>query len=184
VAQDRAGQNDAVFRPWCVCGLTSRCSRRRPRRFAPRAPRLNPIVRCSSSHSLDARLAIEYPSRPTLIDSGMCARPTLIAPEPRLLILGSQSAPAGPHYLHRAVAWWMTVLVRAGEQLPAHRTTGGINNFIRRVWPDFPRSPPRYHGVIARKTRRITRGVPATGSLHIMWAPVQSMWAGRTCQNQ
>src|SRR5262245_53131507 len=27
------------------CGLTTRCSRRRPRRFAPRAPRLNSIVR-------------------------------------------------------------------------------------------------------------------------------------------
>jgi hypothetical protein len=135
-------------------------------------------VTCCGLHYLSGRLAIEHPSWPTIIDSGGCSQPTLSAPEPRLLILGSQSAPAGPHYVHRAVASRMTALVRADGRLPTPRTTGGINTLIRRVLPDFPRSPPRYRGVIARKTRRITRGVPATGSLQIMWAPVQSMWAG------
>jgi hypothetical protein len=41
---------------------------------------------------LSVGLAIEHPSRPTLIDSIGGARPTFIAPEPTLLILGSQSS--------------------------------------------------------------------------------------------
>ena len=45
---------------------------------------------CSGLQYLDARLAIEPPSRPTIIDSGSCSRPTFIAPEPTVLILGSQ----------------------------------------------------------------------------------------------
>ena len=55
---------------------------------------------CCGSHYLTARLAIEHPSRPTIIDSVGCSRPTLFAPEPRLLILGSQLAPAGSHDVH------------------------------------------------------------------------------------
>ena len=58
----------------------------------------------SGSQWKNARLAIEHPPWPTIIDSVGCSRPTLSAPEPRLLILGSHSAPAGSHYLHRAVA--------------------------------------------------------------------------------
>ena len=37
-----------------------------------------------------ARLAIEPPFWPTIIDSVGCSQPTFSAPEPRLLILGSQ----------------------------------------------------------------------------------------------
>jgi len=55
--------------------------------------------RCSGSHYLHARLAIEHPSRPTIIDSGTCSRPILSAPEPTLLILGSQSSPTDSYYL-------------------------------------------------------------------------------------
>jgi len=54
--------------------------------------------RTSGSHSLDARLAIEHPLWPTIIDSDACSKPTLSAPEPTLLILGSQSCLAGSHY--------------------------------------------------------------------------------------
>jgi hypothetical protein len=86
---------------------------------------------CSGSQWKRARLAIEHPSWPTIIDSGTCVRPTLIAPEPRLLILGSQSTPAGSHYLHRAIAWRMTALVRADGGLQTPRTTRGINHLIR-----------------------------------------------------
>ena len=68
-------------------------------------PQMPVTSTCSGSHYLTARLAIEHPSRPTIIDSVGCSRPTLFAPGPRLLIRGSQSAPAGPHDLHRAVAW-------------------------------------------------------------------------------
>jgi hypothetical protein len=82
---------------------------------------------CSGSHYLTARLAIEHPSRPTIIDSVGCSRPTLFTPEPRLLILGSQSAPWGSHYLHRAKAWRMTALVRADGRSQAPQKTGGIN---------------------------------------------------------
>jgi hypothetical protein len=53
---------------------------------------------CSGSHSLDARLAIEHPLWPIIIDSDACSKPTLSAPEPTLLILGSQSCLAGSHY--------------------------------------------------------------------------------------
>jgi hypothetical protein len=45
---------------------------------------------CCGSHYLNARLAMEHPSWPTIIDSGACVRPTSIAPEPKLLILGLQ----------------------------------------------------------------------------------------------
>jgi hypothetical protein len=45
---------------------------------------------CSGLQWKDARLAILPPFWPTIIDSGACVRPTFIAPEPTLLILGSQ----------------------------------------------------------------------------------------------
>jgi hypothetical protein len=48
---------------------------------------------------LSGRLAIEYPSRPTIIDSNQGFRPTFIAPEPTVLILGSQSSPTDSYYL-------------------------------------------------------------------------------------
>ena len=51
----------------------------------------------------------------------------MIAPEPRLLILGSQSAPWGSHYVHRAEAGRMTALVRADGRSLAPQTTGGID---------------------------------------------------------
>jgi hypothetical protein len=60
------------------------------------------VDNCSGSHQLSGRLAIEHSSRPTIIDSGACVRPTLSAPEPTLLHLGSQSAHAGSHSLQRA----------------------------------------------------------------------------------
>jgi hypothetical protein len=55
--------------------------------------------RTSGLHSLDARLAIEHLSWPTIIDSGTWSRPTLSAPEPTLLILGSHSCRLGSHSL-------------------------------------------------------------------------------------
>jgi hypothetical protein len=117
------------------------------------------------------RLALMAPSGPTVMDSAGCSRPTCSAPEPRVLILGSPSAPAGAHSWPRAVAWRMTALVRADGASHAPRTTGGRNPLIRRVLSDFPRSLPRYRRVSAEKTRRITRGGPATGSWQIRWAP-------------
>jgi hypothetical protein len=69
--------------------------------------------RTCSSHSLHVRLAIMAPSGPAIIDSVRCSRLTLSALKPRLLILGSQSWLVGSHYWHRAVAWWMTALMRA-----------------------------------------------------------------------
>jgi hypothetical protein len=77
--------------------------------------------------------------------------PTLSAPKPTLLILGSQSTPVDSHHLHRAIAWRMIVLVRAdgGSQTP--HTTGGINHLIRRVLPDFLLLPSRYRRVNAQK---------------------------------
>jgi hypothetical protein len=54
-------------------------------------------IKCSGSHSLDARLALEHPSWPTIIDSGAGVRPPLAAPEPTVLQLGSQSCRVGPH---------------------------------------------------------------------------------------
>jgi hypothetical protein len=131
------------------------------------------------------------PSGPTLIDSGACSRPTLSVPEPRLLILSSQSAPAGSHSLPRAVAWRMTTLVRADRGLHAPRATGGINNLIRRLWPDLLDKHPLHQPVIVRKTRRIiivtnnvSRRDTIAGPGSIMWAQVQIMWAGSTRQNQ
>jgi len=49
------------------------------------------MVNCSGLQWKDARLAIEHPSWPIIIDSGMCARLTLSAPEPTVLILGLHS---------------------------------------------------------------------------------------------
>ena len=51
----------------------------------------------SGLHYLKARLAREHHSRPTIIDSDRALRPTLTAPEPTVVILGSQSSPAGSH---------------------------------------------------------------------------------------
>jgi hypothetical protein len=109
------------------------------------------IATCSGSHYLDARLAIEHPSRPTIIDSGTCVRPTLSASEPRLLILGSQSCLVGSHYWHRAVVWGMTALMRADRGWQALRTTGRINHLIQRVWPDFPLYPHDIAGLTPEK---------------------------------
>lgn len=50
-------------------------------------------VNCSGAHYLNARLALKHPSWPTIIDSVVCSRPTLSAPEPRLLSQGSHSLP-------------------------------------------------------------------------------------------
>jgi hypothetical protein len=49
------------------------------------------IANCSGSHYLNARLAIEHHFWPIIIDSGRALRPTFIAPEPTVLILGSHS---------------------------------------------------------------------------------------------
>jgi hypothetical protein len=46
--------------------------------------------KCCGLHYLTARLAIKHPSWPTIIDSVGCSSPTLSAPEPTFLILGSQ----------------------------------------------------------------------------------------------
>jgi hypothetical protein len=53
--------------------------------------------RGSGSQWKDTRLAIEHPPWPTIIDSDRALRPTLSAPRPTLLILGSQSRRAGSH---------------------------------------------------------------------------------------
>jgi hypothetical protein len=50
-------------------------------------------VHWSGAHYLSARLALEHPSWPTIIDSILCSRPTLFAPEPGLLPQGSHSLP-------------------------------------------------------------------------------------------
>ena len=71
------------------------------------------IDKCCGLQWKRAWLAIGHPCWPTMIESVGCSRPTLSAPEPRLLILGSQSAPAGSHYVHRDEAWRMTVLEQA-----------------------------------------------------------------------
>jgi hypothetical protein len=70
------------------------------------------IPTCCGLQWKSIRLAIEHPFWPTIIDSGACVRPTFIAPEPTVLILGSQSCRVGPHYytasfLHDKSALWL-----------------------------------------------------------------------------
>jgi hypothetical protein len=97
---------------------------------------------------------------------------------------GVQATSPAPH---EARSWRMIAQTRSQGFAPrqtgsvarqssvqAPQTTGGISPLLRRVWPDFPLSPPQYRGVIARKTRRITWEVPPTGPLQIMWPPAQS----------
>ena len=91
--------------------------------------------RCSGSQWKDGRLAIEHPFRPTLIDSGRALRPTLIAPEPRLLILGSQSCLAGSDYCNGLGACQATVLGRAAGKGGGHdrRSRGQPFSFLVRL---------------------------------------------------
>src|SRR5512132_1037938 len=89
---------------------------------------------CSGSHYLTARLAIEHPSRTTIIDSVGCSRPTLFAPEPRLLILGSYSCRVGSD----VPSWFNMNLMR----LWTARRTPSPPTPLQACGRHTPRGPP------------------------------------------